>query len=112
MSQAAVPGASSDRHPASPSGEPRDAIGHRVSGSPSTHREVAMTGEVTLRGRVLRIGGLKEKSIAAHRAGIKTIIIPADNERDLVEIPDQVKKDIVFKPVAKVDEVLRLALAA
>ncbi len=74
------------------------------------HRTVAMTGEVTLRGRVLRIGGLKEKSIAAHRAGSKTIIIPKDNERDLVDIPELVKKDIVFKPVATVDEVLALAL--
>jgi ATP-dependent Lon protease len=74
------------------------------------HRTVAMTGEVTLRGRVLRIGGLKEKSIAAHRAGSKTIIIPKDNERDLVDIPELVKKDIVFKPVETVDEVLSLAL--
>jgi ATP-dependent Lon protease len=73
-------------------------------------KDVAMTGEVTLRGRVMRIGGLKEKSIAAHRAGIKTILIPKDNERDLVEIPDSVKKNITFKPVAHVSEVLKLAL--
>lgn len=73
-------------------------------------REVAMTGEVTLRGRVLRIGGLKEKSIAAHRGGSTTILIPKDNERDLVEIPDTVTKVISFKPMAHVDEVLQTAL--
>jgi ATP-dependent Lon protease len=73
-------------------------------------REVAMTGEVTLRGRVLRIGGLKEKSIAAHRAGCTTIIIPAENERDLVDIPDSVKKDITFMPVKHMDQVLEIAL--
>jgi ATP-dependent Lon protease len=73
-------------------------------------RDVAMTGEITLRGRVMRIGGLKEKSIAAHQAGCKTVIIPQDNMRDLVEIPDSVKKDIIFKPVSHVDEVLKLAL--
>jgi len=74
-------------------------------------RDVAMTGEVTLRGRVLRIGGLKEKSIAAHRAGSRLVIIPQDNERDLIEIPDTVKKDIIFKPVSNVSEVFSLALA-
>lgn len=73
-------------------------------------REVAMTGEVTLRGRVLRIGGLKEKSIAAHRAGSKIVIIPQENARDLVEIPDSVKKDIQFKPVSHMDDVLKIAL--
>jgi ATP-dependent Lon protease len=73
-------------------------------------REIAMTGEVTLRGRVLRIGGLKEKSIAALRAGSEMVIIPAENERDLVEIPDEVKKAIKFHPVKDVAEVLRLAL--
>lgn len=74
------------------------------------NREVAMTGEVTLRGRVLRIGGLKEKSIAAHRAGSKTIIIPKDNERDLEEVPEEVKKEIKFVPVDHVDQVLKIAL--
>lgn len=74
-------------------------------------REIAMTGEITLRGRVLRIGGLKEKAIAAHRAGSKLVIIPADNERDLVEIPDSIKKALTFKPVATMDQVLKLALA-
>jgi ATP-dependent Lon protease len=73
-------------------------------------KDVAMTGEVTLRGRILRIGGLKEKSIAAHRAGSKLVLIPKDNERDLVEIPDSVKKDITFKPVSEMREVLKLAL--
>lgn len=73
-------------------------------------REIAMTGEVTLRGRVLRIGGLKEKSIAAHRAGSKIVIIPKDNARDLVDIPDSVKAEVTFKPVATIDEVLAIAL--
>lgn len=74
------------------------------------NKEVAMTGEVTLRGRVLRIGGLKEKSIAAHRAGSKIIIIPQDNERDLEEIPASVKKVVKFIPVDHVDQVLEIAL--
>ena len=73
-------------------------------------RHVAMTGEITLRGRVMRIGGLKEKSIAAHQAGCKIIIIPQENVRDLVEVPDSVKKDIEFKPVSEMSEVLKLAL--
>jgi ATP-dependent Lon protease len=73
-------------------------------------REVAMTGEVTLRGRVLRIGGLKEKSIAARRAGSKQVLIPKENERDLKEIPDSVKKDIQFIPVENVREVIAQAL--
>ena len=73
-------------------------------------RNVAMTGEITLRGRVLPIGGLKEKSIAAHRAGSKTVIIPQQNERNLVDIPDLVKKDITFIPVESIDEVIKLAL--
>jgi ATP-dependent Lon protease len=73
-------------------------------------RHVAMTGEITLRGRVMRIGGLKEKSIAAHQAGCTTVIIPKENERDLVEVPDSVKKDIKFIPVTHVDEVLKIAL--
>lgn len=73
-------------------------------------RTIAMTGEVTLRGRVLRIGGLKEKSIAARRAGSKTVFIPNDNERDLEKIPESVKKDIKFVPVKDVREVLEQAL--
>ncbi|WP_158967601.1 endopeptidase La [Paraglaciecola sp. L3A3] len=73
--------------------------------------EVAMTGEITLRGEVLPIGGLKEKLLAAHRGGIKTVIIPKDNERDLEEIPDNVKQDLNIHPVQWIDEVLVLALA-
>jgi ATP-dependent Lon protease len=72
---------------------------------------VAMTGEITLRGRVLPIGGLKEKALAAHRAGIKTVAIPHENEKDLTEIPDKVKAEVEFKPVRHMDEVLELALA-
>jgi ATP-dependent Lon protease len=73
-------------------------------------RTVAMTGETTLRGKVLRIGGLKEKTIAAHRAGITTVIIPKENERDLEKIPSSVKKAITFKPVSSIKEVLDIAL--
>jgi len=72
--------------------------------------EVAMTGEITLRGEVLAIGGLKEKLLAAHRGGIKTVVIPKDNERDLEEIPDNVKKDLSIHPVKWIDEVLDIAL--
>lgn len=72
--------------------------------------DVAMTGEITLRGEVLRIGGLKEKLLAAHRGGIRTVIIPADNERDLKEIPANIKEDLVIKPVKWIDEVLDVAL--
>lgn len=72
--------------------------------------EVGMTGEVTLRGRVLPIGGLKEKSISAHRAGLKVVIMPKENEKDLDDIPESVKKDITFIPVSTVDEVLQQAL--
>lgn len=73
--------------------------------------DVAMTGEITLRGEVLPIGGLKEKLLAAHRGGIKTVIIPKDNERDLEEIPLNVKQDLSIHPVQWIDEVLALALA-
>jgi ATP-dependent Lon protease len=73
-------------------------------------RDVAMTGEVTLRGRVLPIGGLKEKLLAAHRGGITTVLIPKDNEKDLVDIPDNVKKGLEIIPVGTVDEVLSNAL--
>ena len=72
--------------------------------------DVAMTGEITLRGRVLPIGGLKEKSLAAHRAGIRTILIPKGNVKDLDEVPDLVKSEVEFVPVSHMDEVLRLAL--
>ena len=69
-----------------------------------------MTGEVTLRGNVLQIGGLKEKLLAAHRAGIKKVLIPADNEKDLVEIPKTIIKSIEIVSVKSVDEVLKHAL--
>ncbi len=72
--------------------------------------DVAMTGEITLRGEVLRIGGLKEKLLAAHRGGIRTVVIPAENERDLKEIPDNIKEDLTIKPVQWIDEVLQIAL--
>ncbi|MBP3961429.1 MULTISPECIES: endopeptidase La [Paenibacillus] len=73
-------------------------------------KEVAMTGEITLRGRVLPIGGLKEKSLAAHRAGIKKVLIPKDNERDLRDVPDSVRADLEFVPVSSMDEVIKHAL--
>ena len=74
--------------------------------------DVAMTGEVTLRGRVLPIGGLKEKLLAALRGGIKTVLIPEENEKDLAEIPDNVKEGLTIIPVSHVDEVLEQALTA
>lgn len=73
-------------------------------------REVGMTGEVTLRGRVLEIGGLKEKSIAGHRAGLKTIVAPMENKKDLEDIPESVKKDIKFVFAGEVEDVLKVAL--
>lgn len=73
--------------------------------------DVAMTGEITLRGRVLAIGGLKEKLLAAHRGGIKTILIPDENVRDLKEIPDNIKASLEIRPVKWIDEVLDIALA-
>ena len=73
--------------------------------------DVAMTGEITLRGRVLPIGGLKEKLLAAHRGGIKTVIIPDENARDLKEIPDNIKESLEIRPVKWIDEVLDIALA-
>ncbi len=78
----------------------------------AVRREVAMTGEVTLRGRVLPIGGLKEKLLAALRGGIETVLIPADNEKDLAEIPANIREGLTIIPVSHVDEVLRLALVA
>ncbi len=72
--------------------------------------DVAMTGEITLRGQVLSIGGLKEKLLAAHRGGIKTVLIPHENERDLKEIPDKIKEALDIRPVKWIDQVLELAL--
>ena len=73
-------------------------------------REVGMTGEVTLRGRVLPIGGLKEKSIAAHRAGIKVVIMPKANEKDIEDIPESVKRELTFIPASTIEDVLKHAL--
>src|SRR3954451_9525154 len=78
----------------------------------AVRRDVAMTGEVTLRGRVLPIGGLKEKLLAALRGGITTVLIPAENEKDLVELPASVKEGLEIVPVDHVDEVLARALVA
>ena len=74
------------------------------------NRQIAMTGEVTITGQVLQIGGLKEKLLAAHRAGINHVLIPQDNEKDLVDIPKKVKEDIKITPVKVVDDVLKIAL--
>jgi ATP-dependent Lon protease len=73
-------------------------------------KEVAMTGEITLRGQVLPIGGVKEKALAAHRLGITTIILPRDNEKDLSEIPEDIQKVLEFRLVENMDEVLSIAL--
>jgi ATP-dependent Lon protease len=73
-------------------------------------REIAMTGEITLRGRVLPIGGVKEKLLAAHRAGIKTFILPEKNRKDLVDVPKEVLDTVDIRPVSTIDEVLKLAL--
>ncbi|MDE2240097.1 MAG: endopeptidase La [Rhodospirillales bacterium] len=82
-----------------------------ITGIP-IRKDIAMTGEITLRGRVLPIGGLKEKLLAALRAGITTVFIPKDNEKDLIEIPDNVKKGLTIIPVSHVDEVISKALVS
>ena len=74
------------------------------------NREIAMTGEVTITGQVLAIGGLKEKLLAAHRAGIKHVLIPKENEKDLTDIPEKVKNDIKITTVKHADEALKIAL--
>lgn len=81
-----------------------------VATSIPVRADVAMTGEITLRGEVLAIGGLKEKLLAARRGGIKTVIIPQENERDLAEVPDKIKDKLEIKPVKWIDEVLEIAL--
>jgi ATP-dependent Lon protease len=80
-----------------------------MTGTP-VRRDVAMTGEVTLRGKVLPIGGLKEKTLAAHRAGIKTFILPKDNAKDIAELPKKVRDELQLIPVSSMDEVLKIAL--
>ena len=80
-----------------------------LSGIP-VKADVAMTGEITLRGEVLQIGGLKEKLLAAHRGGIKTVLIPEENVKDLVEIPDNIKNKLEIVPVKWIDKVLEIAL--
>jgi ATP-dependent Lon protease len=72
--------------------------------------DLAMTGEITLRGRVLPIGGLKEKALAAHRVGIHTVLIPAENKKDLADIPEKIRQTMDFLPVETMDEVIELAL--
>jgi len=74
-------------------------------------RDVAMTGEITLRGKVLPIGGVKEKVLAAHRAGVKNIVLPRDNEKDLADIPKNVLDALDMHLVSTMDEVLKIALA-
>ena len=76
-----------------------------------TRRDVAMTGEITLRGKVLPIGGVKEKVLAAHRAGVKKIVLPRDNEKDLADIPKNVLDSLDLHLVSTMDEVLKIALA-
>ena len=83
--------------------------GISLTGNP-VRADVAMTGEITLRGEVLPIGGLKEKLLAAHRGGIKRVVIPFENTKDLEEIPDNVKHDLEIYPVRWIDQVLELAL--
>ena len=85
------------------------AIVSIMTGIP-VRRDVAMTGEITLRGRVLPIGGLKEKLLAALRGGMKKVLIPEENAKDLAEIPDNVKSGLEIVPVARMEEVLRHAL--
>jgi ATP-dependent Lon protease len=85
------------------------ALVSAMSGRP-VRKDVAMTGEITLRGRVMPIGGLKEKVLGAHRAGIKHIVLPKDNEGDLEDIPEDVQKVLSFHPVATLDEVFEIAL--
>jgi ATP-dependent Lon protease len=85
------------------------AIVSTMTGIP-VRKDVAMTGEITLRGRILPIGGLKEKLLAALRGGIKTVLIPEENAKDLVEISENVKKGMEIIPVSRMDEVIKRAL--
>jgi ATP-dependent Lon protease len=85
------------------------AIASTLSNRPVRH-DIAMTGEVTLRGKVLEIGGVKEKVLAAHRAGLRHVILPRGNERDLRDVPEDVRDGITFHFVERMDEVIELAL--
>ena len=73
-------------------------------------KDIAMTGEVTITGQVLQIGGLKEKLLAAHRAGIKEVLIPKENEKDLIDMPKKITDEIKITPIEYADEVLKIAL--
>jgi ATP-dependent Lon protease len=85
------------------------AIASALSGRP-VDRDIAMTGEITLRGRILPVGGLREKALAALRADVRKIIIPEKNKKDLAEIPSNIKRKIAFLPVSHIDDVLKLVL--
>jgi ATP-dependent Lon protease len=85
------------------------AIASALSRIP-VRRDIAMTGEITLRGKVLPIGGLKEKLLAAHRAGIFEVVLPADNEKDLAEVPENLRAVMKLNFVNTMDEVLKIAL--
>jgi ATP-dependent Lon protease len=76
------------------------------------YKEVGMTGEITLRGRVLPVGGVREKILAAHRAGLRTVILPERNQKDLVDVPKKVLSDLKIVPVTHMDQVLGVALYA
>jgi ATP-dependent Lon protease len=87
------------------------AIVSALTGRP-VFKHVGMTGEITLRGRVLPIGGVREKVLAAHRAGLKTVVLPEKNMKDLVDLPKAAKSELKIIPVSHMDEVLQIALAA
>jgi ATP-dependent Lon protease len=87
------------------------ALVSALTGRP-IHKEVGMTGEITLRGRVLPIGGLREKVLAAHRAGLKVVLIPEKNLKDLVDVPKKVREDLKIIPLQHMDQVIEIAIAA
>jgi ATP-dependent Lon protease len=87
------------------------AIASLFSGRP-VRGDVGMTGEVTLRGRVMPVGGIKMKVLAAHRAGLTTVILPRRNEGDLEDLPDEIRRTMTFVPVDQIDQALKIALAA